>query len=66
MLSEYSVIWQKLLIVEFPNHIIRVTGDETWVSFVNVESKEQSKQWIHTHTHQTSQKTLNKVCLPES
>jgi spore coat polysaccharide biosynthesis protein SpsF (cytidylyltransferase family) len=26
---------------EFLSHIIRVTGDETWVSFVNVENKEQ-------------------------
>jgi hypothetical protein len=23
---------------------VRVTGNETWVSFVNVETKEQSKQ----------------------
>jgi hypothetical protein len=29
---------------EFINHIVRVTGDETWVSFVNVQTKEQSKQ----------------------
>jgi hypothetical protein len=36
---------------EFPNHIIQVTGDETWVSFVNIETKEQSKQWIHTHIY---------------
>jgi hypothetical protein len=28
---------------EFLNHIIRVTGDETWVSYVNVETTEQSK-----------------------
>jgi hypothetical protein len=35
---------------EFINHIIRVTADETWVSFVNVETKEQSKQWMHTHS----------------
>jgi alpha-amylase/alpha-mannosidase (GH57 family) len=35
---------------EFLNHIVRVTGDETWVSFVNVESKEQSKQWMHTRS----------------
>jgi hypothetical protein len=28
---------------EFLNHIVRVTGDETWVSFVNVETKEHSK-----------------------
>jgi len=26
-----------------------VTGDETWVKFVNEETKEQSKQWMHTH-----------------
>jgi macrodomain Ter protein organizer (MatP/YcbG family) len=34
---------------EFLNYIVRVTTDETWVSFVNVETKEQSKQWVHTH-----------------
>jgi hypothetical protein len=34
---------------EFLNHIVRVTGDETWVSFVNVEIKGQSKQWMHKH-----------------
>jgi hypothetical protein len=26
---------------EFLNHIVQVTGDETWVSFVNVETKKQ-------------------------
>jgi hypothetical protein len=35
---------------EFLSHIIQVTGDETRVSFVNVEIKEQSKQWMHTHS----------------
>jgi hypothetical protein len=35
---------------EFLNHIVQVTGDETWVSFVNVESKEQSKQWMHIYS----------------
>jgi hypothetical protein len=35
---------------EFLNDIIQVTGDEIWVSFVNVETKEQSKQWMHTHS----------------
>jgi hypothetical protein len=35
---------------EFLNYIIRVTGGETWVSFVNVKTKEQSKQWMHTHS----------------
>jgi hypothetical protein len=37
---------------EFLSHIIWVTGDETWVSFVNVETKEQSKQWMCTFTNQ--------------
>jgi hypothetical protein len=49
---------------EFLDDIIRVTGDEIWVSFVNVETKEQSKQWMHTHIHQTRQKSLKKCCLP--
>jgi hypothetical protein len=26
---------------EFLNHIVRITGNETWVSFLNVETKEQ-------------------------
>jgi hypothetical protein len=34
----------------FRNHVIKVTGDETWASFVNVEFKEQSKQWMQTHS----------------
>jgi hypothetical protein len=35
---------------DFLNHIVRATGDKTWVSFVNVETNEQSKQWMHTHS----------------
>jgi hypothetical protein len=35
---------------EFLNHILRVTGNDTWVSFVNVETKEQSKQRMHTYS----------------
>jgi hypothetical protein len=31
-------------------HTVRVTGVETWVSFVNVETKEQPMQWMHTHS----------------
>jgi len=27
-----------------------VTGDETWVQFVNAENKERSKEWMHTHS----------------
>jgi hypothetical protein len=29
---------------EFLDHVVRVTGDETWDLFVNAETKEQSKQ----------------------
>jgi hypothetical protein len=29
---------------EFLNHIVRATGDESWASFVNAETKGQSKQ----------------------
>jgi hypothetical protein len=35
---------------EFLNHIVPATGDEAWVSFVNAETKEQSKKWMHTHS----------------
>jgi hypothetical protein len=35
---------------EFFRQIIQVTGDETWVLFVNVETKEQSKHWMQTHS----------------
>jgi hypothetical protein len=35
---------------EFLNHIIQVTDNETWVSFVNAETKKQSEQWMHTHS----------------
>jgi hypothetical protein len=35
---------------DFPNHIIRVTSNKTWVSVVNAETKEQSKQWMHTYS----------------
>jgi hypothetical protein len=35
---------------EFLNHTVWVTGDKTWVPFVNAETKEQSKQWMHTHS----------------
>jgi hypothetical protein len=36
---------------EFLSHIVQVIGnDEIWVPFVNVETKEQSRQWMHTHS----------------
>jgi hypothetical protein len=35
---------------EFLSHIVQVTGDEILVSFVIIETKEQSKQWLHTYS----------------
>jgi hypothetical protein len=35
---------------KFASQVVGVTGDETWVLFVYVETKEQSKQWMHTHS----------------
>jgi hypothetical protein len=37
--------------------------DGTWVSFVNVETKEQYKLWIHTYSP-NNKKSLNEGCLP--
>jgi hypothetical protein len=42
--------------VEFRNDTVRVRGDENWISFVNVESKEQSKQWVYAHTPNKQEK----------
>jgi hypothetical protein len=33
---------------EFLNQIVGVTGDETWSSFVNFYTRQQSKEWMHT------------------
>jgi hypothetical protein len=49
----------------FLNHIVQLTGDETSVSFVDVETKEQSKQWMHTQSP-NKPRSLNKCYLPES
>jgi hypothetical protein len=48
---------------EFLHHIIRVTDDQTWVSFLNAETKENSKNWMHSHST-NKPKILNKRCLP--
>jgi hypothetical protein len=32
------------------SHIVQVTGDETYVSFVKVATQWQSKQWMDTHS----------------
>jgi hypothetical protein len=49
---------------DFLNHI--VLGDETWVAFVNVETKGLSKQWMNTHSPNKPRQldSLNKHCLP--
>jgi hypothetical protein len=46
---------------EFLNHI--VTSDETWVSFVSVETKEHPKPCMHTHSLYKP-KNLNECCIP--
>jgi hypothetical protein len=50
---------------EFLSHIVGATGDETWASFVNVETKNSQCSGC-TYIHQISRKRLNKRCLPES
>ena len=42
-----------------------VTGNEIWVKFVDAETKEQSKKWMHTHSPPTSPRNLNKHCRTE-
>jgi hypothetical protein len=43
---------------EFLNHIL--TGDDTWVSFVNVEPKEQSKE-LNAHTFTKQAKKFKQI-----
>jgi hypothetical protein len=50
---------------EFLNNTIRVTGDETWISFVDDEIKCFRNSGC-THVHHKSRNFLNKRCLPES
>jgi hypothetical protein len=42
---------------KFLNHILQVTDDETWVSFVNVEIKDLWKRWMHIHKPKRFQQT---------
>jgi hypothetical protein len=35
---------------EFLNHTIEAADNGTWVSSVNVETKEISKQWMHMYS----------------
>jgi acyl-CoA thioesterase len=41
---------------KFPDHIIQIISDGTCISFMNVESKELSQQWMHTHSPNKSKK----------
>jgi hypothetical protein len=36
-------------------------NDETWISFVNVETKEQSKQSMHTHSPEKPKKIKHRL-----
>jgi hypothetical protein len=47
---------------EFLSHIVQVIDGETWVSFVDVETKEQSKKWMHTFTRQPEKVQTNVIC----
>jgi hypothetical protein len=51
---------------EFLSH--NETGDETWVTFANVKSKQQSKAvGEHIHIHRTGQNvSTSVVCQPET
>jgi hypothetical protein len=46
---------------EFLSRIVRVTGDEIWVSFVNVETKTVKTVVAHTFTKQ-AEKVQTNVC----
>jgi hypothetical protein len=40
---------------EFLIYVVQITRDETRISCVMVETKEQSKQWMHTNSPNTSE-----------
>jgi hypothetical protein len=46
---------------EFLNHIVRVTYDKTWLPFVKFEIKEQSTQWMNTHSPNKMKKFKQKL-----
>jgi hypothetical protein len=46
---------------EFLNHIVRVTDDETWLSFVNAETNEQSMQWMNIVYSPNKQKNFKQT-----
>jgi hypothetical protein len=48
---------------EFLRHIIRVTGNETLVSFVSVETRVVKAVTLYTFT-KVAEKVLKDVCLP--
>jgi hypothetical protein len=43
---------------DFLNRIVKVT----WMLFVNVETKEQSQQWMHTHSPKEPKYVSTNVC----
>jgi histone-lysine N-methyltransferase SETMAR len=46
---------------EFLNHIVRVTGDETWDLFLNVGTKGPTKQWMYTHSPNKPKKSKQRL-----
>jgi hypothetical protein len=51
MASSFTFLGQYLKDSDgFFDHIVQVTSYEIWISFLNVETQEQSKQWMHTYS----------------
>jgi hypothetical protein len=46
---------------EFLNYTVEAAGDGTWVSSVNVETKEHSKQWMHTDSPYKMEHVVQKI-----
>jgi hypothetical protein len=46
---------------QFLNHIARIIDNETWILFVNVETKDSQSSGC-AHIHQSCRKSLNKLC----
>jgi hypothetical protein len=47
----------------FLNHIVRVTDHISWISLANIEIKDKSKQWMHTHSPKKPKKFKQKLSV---
>jgi hypothetical protein len=46
----FSAVPKMVLNFSVMYHVLQVTGDDTWILFVNDEAKEQLMQCVHTHS----------------